>query len=196
MNRQEHQDFVRKQLLASAEVKKELASSGEINVQIRRVSDIMVTCFQKDGKVLLCGNGGSAADAQHLSAELSGRFRKDRPPLFAEALHVNTSFVTAVANDYSYDEVFARMVRAMGRSGDVLLAFSTSGHSPNILRAVEEAKEQKMTTVGFTGRDGGRLGAMCDIELRIPSDDTARIQEGHMLVGHTICELVEKILFP
>lgn len=196
MNRQEHQDFVRKQLLASAEVKKELASSGEINVRIRRVSDIMVTCFQKDGKVLLCGNGGSAADAQHLSAELSGRFRKDRPPLFAEALHVNTSFVTAVANDYSYDEVFARMVRAMGRSGDVLLAFSTSGHSPNILRAVEEAKEQKMTTVGFTGRDGGRLGAMCDIELRIPSDDTARIQEGHMLVGHTICELVEKILFP
>lgn len=196
MNRQEHQDFVRKQLLASAEVKKELASSGEINVQIRRVSDIMVTSFQKDGKVLLCGNGGSAADAQHLSAELSGRFRKDRPPLFAEALHVNTSFVTAVANDYSYDEVFARMVRAMGRSGDVLLAFSTSGHSPNILRAVEEAKEQKMTTVGFTGRDGGRLGAMCDIELRIPSDDTARIQEGHMLVGHTICELVEKILFP
>lgn len=196
MNRQEHQDFVRKQLLASAEVKKELASSGEINERIRRVSDIMVTSFQKDGKVLLCGNGGSAADAQHLSAELSGRFRKDRPPLFAEALHVNTSFVTAVANDYSYDEVFARMVRAMGRSGDVLLAFSTSGHSPNILRAVEEAKEQKMTTVGFTGRDGGRLGAMCDIELRIPSDDTARIQEGHMLVGHTICELVEKILFP
>lgn len=196
MNRQEHQDFIRKQLLASAEVKKELASSDEINERIGRVSDIMVTCFQKDGKVLLCGNGGSAADAQHLSAELSGRFRKDRPPLFAEALHVNTSFVTAVANDYSYDEVFARMVRAMGRSGDVLLAFSTSGHSPNILRAVEEAREQKMTTVGFTGRDGGRLGAMCDIELRIPSDDTARIQEGHMLVGHTICELVEKILFP
>lgn len=196
MNRQEHQDFIRKQLLASAEVKKELASSDEINERIGRVSDIMVTCFQKDGKVLLCGNGGSAADAQHLSAELSGRFRKDRAPLFAEALHVNTSFVTAVANDYSYDEVFARMVRAMGRSGDVLLAFSTSGHSPNILRAVEEAREQKMTTVGFTGRDGGRLGAMCDIELRIPSDDTARIQEGHMLVGHTICELVEKILFP
>lgn len=196
MDQKQHKPFIQQQILASVEVKKKLASSDEIMQNISQVVDLMVSCFRKDGKVLFCGNGGSAADAQHLAAELSGRFRKDRPPLFAEALHVNSSFVTAVANDYSYEEVFARMVRAMGRPGDVLLAFSTSGNSANVLRAVTEAKQLGISSVGFTGGAGGKLGNLCDIELRMPSDDTARIQEGHMIVGHTICELVEKIIFP
>lgn len=196
MNQEQHKSFIQQQILTSIEVKKKLAASDEILQNVSQVVDLMVSCFKKDGKVLLCGNGGSAADAQHLAAELSGRFRKDRPPLFAEALHVNSSFVTAVANDYSYDEVFARMVRAMGRPGDVLLAFSTSGNSTNVLRAVTEAKNLKITCIGLTGGTGGNLGDLCDIELRMPSDDTARIQEGHMIIGHTICELVEKILFP
>lgn len=196
MDQKQHKPFIQQQILASVEVKKKLASSDEIMQNISQVVDLMVSCFRKDGKVLFCGNGGSAADAQHLAAELSGRFRKDRPPLFAEALHVNSSFVTAVANDYSYEEVFARMVRAMGRPGDVLLAFSTSGNSANVLRAVSEAKQLGISSVGFTGGAGGKLGDLCDIELRMPSDDTARIQEGHMIVGHTICELVEKIIFP
>lgn len=196
MDQKQHKPFIQQQILASVEVKKKLASSDEIMQNISQVVDLMVSCFRKDGKVLFCGNGGSAADAQHLAAELSGRFRKDRPPLFAEALHVNSSFVTAVANDYSYEEVFARMIRAMGRPGDVLLAFSTSGNSANVLRAVTEAKQLGISSVGFTGGAGGKLGNLCDIELRMPSDDTARIQEGHMIVGHTICELVEKIIFP
>lgn len=196
MDQKQHKPFIQQQILASVEVKKKLASSDEIMQNISQVVDLMVSCFRKDGKVLFCGNGGSAADAQHLAAELSGRFRKDRPPLFAEALHVNSSFVTAVANDYSYEEVFARMIRAMGRPGDVLLAFSTSGNSANVLRAVTEAKQLGISSVGFTGGAGGKLGDLCDIELRMPSDDTARIQEGHMIVGHTICELVEKIIFP
>jgi len=196
VNQEQQKPFIQQQILASIEMKKKLASSDKILQDTSGVVDLMVSCFRDDGKVLLCGNGGSAADAQHLAAELSGRFRKDRPPLFAEALHVNTSFVTAVANDYSYDEVFARMVRAMGKPGDVLLAFSTSGNSANVLRAVIEAKYRKMNCVGFTGGTGGKLGELCDIELRMTSDDTARIQEGHMIIGHTICELVEKILFP
>lgn len=190
------QKFIKNQFLASVRMKEALLTSGPVLEGMDRIVRIMVESFRSGGKVLLCGNGGSAADAQHLSAELSGRFRKDRAPLFAEALHVNTSFLTAVANDYDYESVFARMVDAMGREGDVLLAFSTSGQSGNILAAVRQAQKKGMITAGFTGKDGGELGQICDIEFRMPSDDTARIQEGHMLVGHTICELVEKIMFP
>ena len=190
------QKFIKNQFLASVRMKEALLTSDPVLEGMDRIVRIMVESFRSGGKVLLCGNGGSAADAQHLSAELSGRFRKDRAPLFAEALHVNTSFLTAVANDYDYESVFARMVDAMGREGDVLLAFSTSGQSGNILAAVRQAQKKGMITAGFTGKDGGELGQICDIEFRMPSDDTARIQEGHMLVGHTICELVEKIMFP
>lgn len=154
-----------------------------------------VTCFRNSGKVLFCGNGGSAADAQHLAAELSGRFYVDREPLYAEALHVNTSFLTAVANDYSYAETFARMVRAMGRPGDMLFALSTSGNSPNILRAAEDARKLGMIVVGMTGAGGGKLREQADFLLNMPTTDTPRIQECHMLVGHLICELVETELF-
>ena len=151
--------------------------------------------FRRGGKLLLCGNGGSAADAQHLAAEFSGRFYRDRDPLFAEALHVNTSYLTAVANDYHYDEVYARLLRAMGRPGDWLFAFSTSGNSANVLRAAAAARDQEMTVVGFTGESGGKLGEWCDYLLNVPSADTPRIQEAHILLGHIICQGVEEKIF-
>ena len=150
----------------------------------------------KDGhKILFCGNGGSAADAQHLAAELSGRFYFDRDPLPAEALHVNSSYLTAVANDYSYDEVYGRLVRGLGKAGDILVALTTSGNSANIIRAVEEARKRNMVIIGMTGKTGGKLADMCDILLNIPSSDTPRIQEAHIMVGHILCELTEAQLF-
>ena len=162
----------------------------------RKAADAIVNSYRNDGKVLFCGNGGSAADAQHLAAELSGRFYYDRAPLNAEALHVNTSFLTAVGNDYSFDEVYARMVNAAGRPGDVLWAFSTSGNSPNILKAAAAAREKGMTVIGMTGASGGELNPLCDLLINIPSTDTPRIQESHITLGHIICELVESELFP
>ena len=145
--------------------------------------------------MLWCGNGGSAADAQHLAAELSGRFYLERAPLFAEALHVNTSYLTAVANDYDFGEVYARLVRAKGQPGDVLIGLSTSGRSANVVRALAQAQQQGLTTFGWTGAEGGGLTACADLLLQIPSTDTPRIQEGHMLVGHAICAAVERGLF-
>ncbi len=147
------------------------------------------------GKALFCGNGGSAADAQHLSAEFTGRFYKNRPALFAEALHVNTSYMTAVANDYSYDEVYARAVQGMGRAGDMLWAFSTSGNSPNILKAIHKAREIGMTVVGFGGQNGGKMKEFCHYCFSVPSSDTPRIQESHIMLGHIICETVENLVF-
>lgn len=164
---------------------------GRINTAVQKVYE----CFKQDHKLLLCGNGGSAADAQHLAAEFTGRFYFDRPPLFAEALHVNTSYLTAVANDYSYQEVYSRMVQAKGKKGDVLMAFSTSGNSQNIIKALEIARNLSMLTIGFTGATGGKMKDYCDILLNIPSEDTPRIQESHITVGHIICELVEQRLF-
>lgn len=158
--------------------------------------EVCVATYRAGGKILFCGNGGSAADAQHLAAELSGRFYYDRPPLYAEALHVNTSFLTAVANDYNYDAVFARMVQAAGKPGDILFALSTSGNSPNVVAAAQAALQAGMTVVSMTGASGGRLREYSSILLNVPSADTPRIQECHMLLGHIICELVEKALFP
>ena len=154
-----------------------------------------IEAFENDNKLLLCGNGGSASDAQHIAAELSGRFYKNRPPLFAEALHVNSSYITAVANDYGYEQTYSRMIEAAGRKGDVLFAFSTSGNSKNVLNAIKKAKEKDMFTVGFSGKDGGKMNNICDVILNIPSLDTARIQEGHILVGHIICQLIEDKIF-
>lgn len=159
------------------------------------VAEEIINAFRHDKKVLLCGNGGSAADAQHLAAELSGRFYIDRPPLFAEALHVNTSYLTAVANDYSFDEVYARLVRAKGRPEVVLIAISASGNSLNIIKAINVARELDMIVVGFTGQTGGRMASLCNYLINIPSQDTARIQEAHILIGHIICEIVERELF-
>ena len=154
-----------------------------------------VEAFRNDKKMLFCGNGGSASDAQHIAAELSGRFYSDRPPLYAEALHVNSSYMTAVANDYGYKETYARMVEASGRKGDVLVGISTSGNSPNVVKAMLNAKEIGMLTVGFTGSKGGKMKEICDIMIQVPSDDTPRIQEVHILVGHIICQLIEEEMF-
>ncbi len=185
-----------KQLIQSSiDTKKKLLENKETLDTIIKVAQVTANALQQGNKALFCGNGGSAADAQHLAAELSGRFYTDRDPLYAEALHVNTSFLTAVANDYSYDVVYSRMLKGCGRKGDILFAISTSGNSKNIINAIEEAKKQNMITVGMTGESGGRMHEMCDYILRVPSNDTPRIQESHILIGHIICQLIEEQLF-
>jgi len=180
----------------SLKVKQMLLSDENAHKIIEKVASEMSYCFRSEGKVLFCGNGGSAADAQHLAAELSGRFYYDRPPLFAEALHVNTSYITAVANDYSYDAIYARSVQSKGRKGDVLVGISTSGNSTNIIQALKEARRRGMITVGLTGNGGGKMREFCDYIIDVPSNDTPRIQEAHILIGHIICELVESDIFP
>ncbi len=180
----------------SIEVKQKILTSSFLISEIRKIAVACTSAFSRGNKVLFCGNGGSAADAQHLAAELSGRFYYDRPPLPSEALHVNTSYLTAVANDYSYDEVYARLLKGMGREGDVLVGLSTSGNSNNIIRAFEVARELRITTVGLTGETGGKMAGLCDFMINIPSIDTPRIQESQIMVGHIICELVESTLFP
>lgn len=186
---------IREILKASIEVKQQVLNDALLISTIDAVSTVLVDCFKRDGKVLFCGNGGSAADAQHLAAEFSGRFYTDREPLFAEALHVNTSYLTAVANDYSYDEVYARLVKAKGRKGDILIGLSTSGNSGNIVEAFKVAKERGMILIGFTGQTGGKMKAYCDYLINIPSTDTPRIQECHITIGHIICQLVEEQYF-
>lgn len=191
----ENSDQIRSVISDSIAAKQALLEDTVLLETVQQVVDACVTTFRNDGKILFCGNGGSAADAQHLAAEFSGRFYFDRDPLFAEALHVNTSFLTAVANDYSYEEVFARMVQAAGRRGDLLFALSTSGNSPNILRAAETAQKAGMTVVAMTGKNGGKLRQLGHYLLNVPSNDTPRIQECHMLLGHAICQQVEARLF-
>ena len=180
----------------SIAVKKNILENATILSEIEKSVEVMVNAFRNNHRVLFCGNGGSAADAQHLAAELSGRFYYDRPPLDAEALHVNTSYLTAVGNDYSFDEIYARLVRAKGFKGDVLFALSTSGNSPNILKAIEAAKEMGMITIGLTGESGGKMAGMCDFIMKVPSTDTPRVQESHITIGHIICELTEATIFP
>ncbi|MEO8787633.1 MAG: D-sedoheptulose 7-phosphate isomerase [Chitinophagaceae bacterium] len=171
-----------------------LADSSLIN-RIEAAVDTICRAFQQKKKVLFCGNGGSAADAQHLAAEFSGRFYTDRHPLPSEALHCNSSYMTAVANDYGFDVVYSRMVQAMGTAGDVLVSLSTSGNSQNILKAMEMARELGMINIGLTGSTGGKMKDLSDILLNIPSTDTPRIQESHITIGHIICQLVEAELF-
>ena len=170
--------------------------NDSLKANIQKIVYESVTAFKSDRKMLFCGNGGSASDAQHIAAELSGRFYADRPPLYAEALHVNSSFMTAVSNDYGYEATYARMVEAAGKKGDILVGLSTSGNSPNVLNAIQKAKELGMKTVGFTGKNGGAMRDICDIMIYAPSDDTPRIQEAHILVGHIICQLIEQEMFP
>jgi len=161
---------------------------------VNRVVDIIARSMAAGGALLVCGNGGSAADAQHIAAELTGRVFRDRKPLRALARHANTSSLTAIGNDYGYDEVFAREVGAHGRGGDVLLAISTSGNSRNVVRAIEAAREKQMSVIGLTGEHGGKMRGLCDVCLCVPSSSTPRIQECHILIGHAICELLEQIL--
>ena len=180
----------------SIETKQKLLNDPVLLRMIEDVATACTTAFCNGNKVLFCGNGGSAADAQHLSAEFSGRFYYDRPPLPSEALHVNTSYLTAVANDYSYDEVYARIVRGSGHEGDILIGLSTSGNSRNVIRAFEVANEIGMITVALTGEGGGKMKEVVDFLIDVPSADTPRIQESHIMIGHIICEIVETSLFP
>lgn len=180
----------------SIALKQQILGDEKLLNTLKQVIDCVTNAFQNDKKVLFCGNGGSAADAQHLAAEFSGRFYYDRPPLYAEALHVNSSYLTAVANDYSYDEVYARLVKAKGRKGDILIGLSTSGNSPNIVRAFEAAREMEIATIGFTGETGGKMKELSTYLLNIPSKDTPRIQESHITLGHILCEMVERNIFP
>jgi len=179
----------------SISVKQEILNSTDFIKKIEAVSDLLIDTFNKGNKVWFCGNGGSAADAQHIAAELSGRFYFDRPPLPAEAMHVNSSYVTAVGNDYGYDEIYARYLRGAGSKGDVLIGISTSGNSGNILKAQKVAKEMGIKIVSLTGETGGEMKDLSEFLLNIPSTDTPRIQESHILVGHIVCEMVEESLF-
>ena len=187
--------MIKNRIQASISVKEKILNNPSLQKIILDVIDLICATYQKGGKVLFCGNGGSAADAQHLAAELSGKFYIDRDPLEAEACHVNTSFLTAVANDYSYQTAYARYVKSTGKKGDVLVGLSTSGNSENIIHAFAKAKEIGMYTVAFTGESGGKMENQCDFLLNVPSTDTPRIQEAHILIGHIICEFVEKKLF-
>lgn len=181
---------------ASIDTKTRVMADEALLGTVAQVAEAMTTAFQNGKKVLFCGNGGSAADAQHLAAEFSGRFYYDRPPLFSEALHVNSSYVTAVGNDYSYDVIYSRLVQAMGREGDVLVGISTSGNSTNVVKALEVANELGMITVAMTGETGGKMKDVSKFLINIPSKDTPRIQECHILLGHVMCEIVEANVFP
>lgn len=188
-------DQIKNIIAASIETKQQILNDDLFIKKIENAVDVIVNAFEKGNKVLFCGNGGSAADAQHLAAEFSGRFYKNRRALPSEALHCNTSYLTAVANDYSYDVIYARLIEGLGNDGDVLVGLSTSGNSPNIVKAFEVAKEKNVTTIGFTGANGGKMKDISDHLFNVPSTDTPRIQESHILIGHIICQLVEANLF-
>lgn len=182
-------------IIASVSVKNQILNNDTFLSNIQKAANAISSAFQNGHRLYLCGNGGSAADAQHLAAEFTGRFYSDREPLPAEALHVNTSFLTAVANDYSYDEIYERAIKAHGRAGDVLIGISTSGNSKNVLLAQKEAQRRNMLVFSLTGADGGKMKECCDVLFNVPSTDTPRIQESHILIGHIICQLVEEQLF-
>jgi D-sedoheptulose 7-phosphate isomerase len=188
--------ILERSLIESRAVHEELYGTSTWKSILLEVVGRTVESLAIGGKVLFAGNGGSAADAQHLSAEFTGRFNYDRAPLFSEALHCNTSYLTAVANDYSYDEVYARLLRGIGRKGDILFGLSTSGNSANLLRAFATARELGILTVAMTGRGGGKMRELADFCLEVPSNQTPRIQECHILMGHLYCELVEREVFP
>jgi len=179
----------------SISVKQSLMADVHLIAQIDTVVKVITTAFQNGNSVYFAGNGGSAADAQHLAAEFSGRFYKDRKALPSEALHCNTSYLTAVANDYSYEVIYARLIEGIAKPGDVLVGISTSGNSGNIVKAFEMAKTKQVVTIGFTGDKGGKMKEISDYLINVPSNDTPRIQESHILVGHIICELVESNIF-
>jgi D-sedoheptulose 7-phosphate isomerase len=188
-------DKIKNIIRSSIETKQQVLENEELLKTIEAVVEALVTSFNNGNRVYFCGNGGSAADAQHLAAEFSGRFYTDRKALPAEALHCNTSYLTAVANDYSFDVIYSRLIEGIGLPGDVLIGLSTSGNSKNIIKAFETAREKKIVTVGFTGITGGQMKSLSDHLINIPSADTPRIQESHILIGHIICQLVEEKIF-
>lgn len=182
-----------------ASIKTKQNAKNELSSSIAIAVKTMTSALKNGHKILSCGNGGSAADAQHFAAELVCRFERERPALAAIALTVDTSALTAISNDYHYDEIFARQVDALAKPGDILVAISTSGFSPSVVRAIEQAHEQKMIVVALTGRDGGKIAKILtdnDIEIRVPSESTARIQEVHLLTIHCLCDQIDETLFP
>ena len=166
-----------------------------LTAEIEIVTTKIIQAFKDGNKLLLCGNGGSASDAQHIAAELSGRFIKERKPLYAEALHVNSSYMTAVSNDYGFEFTYSRMLEAIGKKGDVLIALSTSGNSENVINAVKMANSLGMLSIGMSGAMGGKIKDLCQHNIIIPSSNTARVQEAHILVGHIFCQIIEEQLF-
>jgi D-sedoheptulose 7-phosphate isomerase len=186
---------IKKIISDSIAVKQTILNDEKILSTVQQVAQEMVKTLKLGGRIYFCGNGGSAADAQHLAAEFSGRFYTDRKALPAEALHCNTSYLTAVANDYSYDVVYARLVDGIANEGDFVVGLSTSGNSGNIVKAFETARAKKVITVGFTGKDGGKMRGLSDYLFNVPSTDTPRIQESHIMLGHIVCQLVEELYF-
>ena len=175
-------------------LQKVISDKGLI-LEIETITTKIIKAFKDGNKLLLCGNGGSASDAQHIAAELSGRFIKERKPLYAEALHVNSSYMTAVSNDYGFEYTYSRMLEAIGEKGDVLIALSTSGNSENVVNATKMANSLGMLTVGMSGATGGKIKELCQHNIIIPSSNTARIQEAHIIVGHIFCQIIEEKLF-
>ena len=189
------QEKIKQIITASISVKQQILEDEAMLKKLEESVDLIVKALKNGNRLWFCGNGGSAADAQHLAAEFSGRFYTDRDALPAEALHCNTSYLTAVANDYSYDVVYSRLVKGITQRGDVLLGLSTSGNSANIVKAFETAREKGVVTIGFTGEGGGKMKELSDILFNVPSKDTPRIQESHILLGHIICQFSESNYF-
>lgn len=188
-------DYIKAEIQSSYKLKKELFTDLNLMAKVLEVAQKTVTVYRSGHKILIAGNGGSAADAQHLAAELVGRFNFDRPGLPALALTMDTSILTAVGNDYGFEQVFARQVAANGQAGDLFIGLSTSGNSGNIIQALRACKERGITTAGFTGKTGGKMAYLCDVCLCVPSTETPRIQEAHIMIGHIICSVIEKTLF-
>ena len=189
-------DTIKRSITDSIAAKKAILENPAFLTRIETVAQVMVDALRNGKRILWCGNGGSAADAQHLAAELSGRFYYDRPPLNSEALHCNTSYLTAVANDYGYDLIYSRMIDGACHPGDVLIGISTSGNSKNICNAFRKARELGVITVAMTGESGGEMKSLADHLINVPSSDTPRIQEAHIMIGHILCEIVEATIFP
>lgn len=187
--------FIEKQIAEAQRVLQSILENAEIQATLEAAAVACIDCLRNGRKILLAGNGGSAADAQHIAGEFVSRFGFDRPGLSAIALTTDTSILTAIGNDYGYEQLFARQIQALGQIGDVFIAYSTSGRSPNILRALEEARAKKMICIGMTGNNGGPMQQMCDFILEVPSGETPKIQECHLVLGHTLCGLVENSLF-
>ena len=194
----EHMDskgIIRKRLEQHRDVIEQILSDEKLQDMIAQITETIVTCFKYGGRVYFCGNGGSAADAQHLAAEFSGKLYLERDILPSEALHCNSSYITAVSNDLSFEIIYSRLISGIGKAGDVLIGLSTSGNSANIVKAFETCHEKAITTVAFTGSDGGRMRELSKLIINVPSTDTPRIQEAHITIGHIICELVEEEIF-
>ena len=189
------QTKITKIIQESISLKQSILDDMQMRENLEKVIVLITNAFNSGNKILFCGNGGRAADAQHLAAEFSGRFYKERKALPAEALHCNTSYLTAVANDYGYESVYSRLLEGIGNEGDIIIGLSTSGNSKNVINAFKAAKQMKIVTIAFTGESGGEMRASADFLFNIPSNDTPRIQESHIMLGHIICELVESRLF-